>query len=178
MAIVEQPLVGASVNIVELPLVDYDAPVKLALKRLQESSRSALVTKGELTILIIMLNEVLFGIRNDIETVAQLPTKTRVQTVTEQTARVFGLNVHAPHETEAQFESFLDIAGTDFGILPVAGPEGSMLVVTRHEGQTAQVGGSPTVCSCSKSSNHVYGGKTVSHGDPCPTGDGGKMYCR
>ena len=48
-------------DIVDLPLIDYEAPVKLALERLQEASRSALVTQGELaqgelTILIIEEN--------------------------------------------------------------------------------------------------------------------------
>jgi hypothetical protein len=163
----------------DLPLLHLSTAPKVALERMREARRSAVIASDDWEGYVLLpLGSVLTGLREGHAGLEGAPDPAPVHVFRHEEVASHGLDLVAPWRTADAFEAALDGAGTLFGLLGIAHRTGVAFVVTRHEGLADRPAEGPVTCYCTVDPDrHIYERDEVEPGAPCRLRDGGEIHC-
>ena len=144
-----------SMDVIRLPLLRIDTPLKLALETMREKKRSAVVGWASEAAWLFRAGAVVQGLARGRESLSQLRRTWQIAFAERSDLRKLGILLEKPHSEPRRIEQFLDkteqayMMGTD---MPPKGLEAAgfkdVEIITRHEELASKMGSAPLDCYC------------------------------
>ena len=152
-------------NAVHLPLLPDDITAETALTAMRWLQRAAAIRKST-NLHLVSAGAVVLTLAKQPGTpsFANVPMKSEVREITAREFTQWGLDKIDPHQTETNYENYLDHFGTHYAV--VDSVPGLALVVTRHEDEGHEANKSPSACYC-EYNNHEHNTPPTRDHDLC-----------
>lgn len=138
-------------NVIDLPLFQMSAPLDSALGAMRKFGRGAVIGQEESGFWLVMAGRIVVGLSKGKKLLGELPRQWPVRAISPADNLSRSLNLQYPHQSQSQFEGFLDQHRRFYALLEAHG--GQSRIVTRHEWLAAEIGGGPKDCYCT---NELY----------------------
>ncbi len=177
-------------DVIDLPVLPIDAPLKDALGVMRAAERSGIVAieisayfpeSGRYRCWLYKAGWVVVGISRGEYVLGDLEQRRRVHILSDGVTSMRGIDLTNPQHTWQAVEQMLDKVGKSYALAGPAPPSGnSVRVITRHEELAAEVRSGPADCYCTNPNRlddpHPYRPPPIPGNGQCLY-DGSKIVC-
>jgi len=160
-------------DVVHLPILTSDSPLKDAVRAMRVQQRSALVRETHTDLALVKIPKVFAALSDGLTQLSNVKNSEPVYRPSPAEMASAHLDERNPRRTEAEWQTFLDSVGYSYALLDSF--LGTALVVTRHEPQGDEIRKFPQDCYCNGPHEHSYPPPTVVKGK-CPQ-CAGTVHC-
>jgi hypothetical protein len=152
-------------DVLWLPVIWPNDTLDNVLAAIDSAGRSAAVVQQDDGYELVWVGSVLEAQARGAVTLAQVTDREPVHVADVSDAAMHGVDLVRPLRTPAQYEHLLDKVSCAYAV--VAHAHQTALVVTQHEGQTAEASHANRYY-CDGASTHFFPKPVVGVGQPCP----------